>query len=104
MTHLQTLFQETGQIPQFNKNLLSKHPEVSRNSEIQSGWPCIKGTRVRVVDIFRATVKGYTNEKIIMQFKEMEVNLTTKQLNDAFNFTLEWLNDLNARKNKQASR
>ncbi len=99
MIHLQALFQELGVIPQLNKNLLSKYPDIAIDPEIQSGWPCIKGTRVRVIDIFRATVKGYSNKKIIMQFQEMDVKLTNEQLNQAFSFTLEWINSLNASKN-----
>lgn len=103
MTHLQSLFQDIGNMPQLKKSLLSKYPYVAMDPEIQSGWPCIKETRVRVVDIFRATVKGYSNKKIIMQFKEMDVNLTTEQLNQAFCFTLEWINFLNASKNIKTS-
>ncbi len=50
------------------------------------------------LDIFRARIKGYSPQNIIMQFKEMDVNITLEQLNQAFSFTVEWLYSLHAKK------
>lgn len=98
MTQMQVLFSESGQIPQLKRNLISKYPDISTDPAIQGGWPIIKSTRVLAFDIFRARIKGYSSQDIIMQFKEMDVHLTLEQLNQAFSFTLEWLYSLHAKK------
>ena len=77
---LQILFPEKKQLPIIPKRLFSQFPNIVSDPGIHSGWPHIKGTRILAPDIFRAQVQGYSLDKMIMEFSEMGVKITEKQL------------------------
>lgn len=87
------LFPETGErLPIPPSYLLAKFKSITTTPEIHSGLPHIKNTRILAADIFRAIVKGYSYERILMDFKEIGVSVSKRDLEDAFNFTVSWLN------------
>ena len=45
---------------------------ISINSEIRFGKPCIKGTRIAVVDILQWLSSGITYDEIIKDFPELK--------------------------------
>lgn len=98
------LFPNSHTKPKISQNLLQKYTNIAVNPQIHSGWPHIQNTRILAVDIFRAIVKGYTYERITMDFKEMGVRVTKIELEDAFNFTLSWLNEASNEREKKASK
>jgi len=85
------LFPEGDVIPQLPIDLQTEFPHIITDQEIHAGWPHIKGTRILAIDIFRAQVKGYSFSKMIMDFKEMGITVSEKELLEAFRFIVEWL-------------
>lgn len=51
------------------KNYLAR---ISINSEVRFGKPCIKGTRIAVVDILEWLSSGMTYEEIIEDFPSLK--------------------------------
>lgn len=70
-------------------SLVSKYKYISINSEIQSGLPCIKGTRIVVFEVFIAQMQGYSIDKLILDYKEMKTPVTREKLLEAFEFSAE---------------
>lgn len=98
------LFPKSHTKPKIPQNLLQKYTNIVVSPQIRSGRPHIQNTRILAVDIFRANVKGYTYDRLIMDFKEMGVKVTKRELEDAFNFTLSWLNEASNEREKKASK
>lgn len=46
---------------------------ISINPEIRFGKPCIKGTRITVADILQWLASGMSNEDIIRNYPELDV-------------------------------
>ena len=102
---LQILFPETISLPFVPNKLFQQFPNISSDPDIHAGWPVIKGTRILATDIFRAQVRGDSTDELIMQFKEMGIkNVTKNILNEAFRFTLKWMESLDEKKAKKISR
>ena len=102
---LQILYPEGKSIPTIPRNLITNFSNIICDSDIHSGWPHIKGTRILATDIFRSQVQGYSLNNMIMEFKEMGVLVSKEQLEEAFLFTLEWLRySLNEEKNSKTSK
>ncbi len=101
----QILSQEGDLIPSIPTSLQATFPHIVTDPAIHAGWPHIKGTRILAVDVFRAQVKGYSSTQMIMEFKEMGVSVSEKELDEAFRFTLEWLRDsTHGKKSSKASK
>lgn len=105
MTMLQVLFPETITLPYISKNLFQQFPNITSDPKIHAGWPVIKGTRILATDIFRAQVEGHSVSELTMQFKEMGIkNISKDILNEAFRFTIKWMNSLDEKKSLRTSR
>lgn len=73
-------------IPQ---SLFTKYQHISIDPDIQSGMPHIKGTRITVLDVFLAQLEGNSIESMIFEYKKMGIDVSRKQLLEAFEFAAE---------------
>lgn len=46
-------------------------PHISLNSDIRSGKPCVKGTRISVYDVLDYLASGMTAEEVIDDFPQL---------------------------------
>lgn len=103
MISFNLLFTE-GSPPRIPKKLIRSYPAIAISPRIRSGWPHIKNTRILATDIFRAQVKGSTYATLLEDFRGMGVKINKEAFEQAYGFTIEWLNYLyNAKKGSKTS-
>ena len=100
----QILSPEGDLIPHIPTKFQAEFPHVVSDPHIHGGWPHIKGTRILAMDIFRAQVKGYSFNKMIMDFKEMGIKVSEQELKEAFRFILEWLRYVDEKESAKTSK
>lgn len=99
----QILFSEGDTIPHIPTKFQTEYPHIVTDPGIHAGWPHIKGSRILATDIFQAQVKRYSYSKMIMDFKDMGITVTEKELYEAFMFTLAWIqNTTDGKETKKA--
>lgn len=101
MTATQIFNQGDMDIPKFPINIWKIYPNIISDPQIHSGWPSIKGTRIIATDILRSQVEGYSLDAMIMEFKQIGATVTKKMLQEAIDFSIDWLHFL---KNETTSR
>ncbi len=102
MTSLQILFAEGKTKPAIPEKLFHRYPAISSDLKIHSGYPHIKGTRILVLDIFRALMKGTSLNSISKEFKSMNITVKRESLEEAYRFTVDWLHYLNEKEISKA--
>lgn len=45
---------------------------ITKNESIHDGQPCIKGTKIRVVDVCCMIVQGASNEEVLQHFPNLK--------------------------------
>jgi uncharacterized protein (DUF433 family) len=105
MTATQIFNQGSTEIPNFPINIWRNYPHIISDPEIHSGWPSIKGTRIIATDILRSQIEGYTLDAMLMEFKQLGAKVTKEMLQEAIDFSIDWLHFLkNEKTSNRASR
>ncbi len=105
MTASQIFNQGNIDIPKFPINIWNNYPHIISDPEIHGGWPSIKGTRIIATDILRSQIEGYSLDAMIMEFKQIGATVTKEMLQEAIDFSIDWLHFLkNETTSKRASR
>ena len=100
----QILFPNGDTVPPIPAKFQTAFPHIITDPGIHAGWPHIKGTRILAIDIFRAQVKGYSFNKMLMDFKEMGITVSEIELKEAFKFILEWWIYIDGKESAKTSR
>ena len=70
-------------------NLLSKYKYIAIDPLIHGGHPHIRGTRIVCHEVFIAQMEKISINKLILEYKSMDISVSANQLKEAFEFTLE---------------
>lgn len=65
------------------KNITKNNKKITVTTQIRFGKPCIKGTRIAVVDILNLIEAGYTINEIPAQYPQIK----TKDVKEALRYT-----------------
>lgn len=95
MTLFQAFFQENKLLTPVPRSLFVKYPHITTDPDVHSGLPHIKNTRITTSDVFRGQIQGYSLDQMLMEFKEIGVPVSKKELEEAIGFTIELLNIFN---------
>lgn len=69
-------------------SLLTEFPHIAIDPLVQGGQPHIKGTRILASEVFIAQLEKISLDKLIMEYKQIDVHVSKEQLQEAFQFTL----------------
>ncbi|HEX9726130.1 MAG TPA: DUF433 domain-containing protein [Vicinamibacteria bacterium] len=51
----------------------SVYPHITKNPKVMAGRACIEGTRIRVMDIANLHEAGYTPEKMLEEYPQLDL-------------------------------